>query len=112
MVLANARSIKGKSTELQILSCQYYILCLTETHIDSTFVNNEILFSSDKALYRRDRNVHGGGVLIAIAPSVSHQFVHVEMHVLPVEAVCISVDLRPRLDCELTIVCLYIPPNT
>ena len=69
-------------------------------------MNNEIIFSSDKTLYRRDRIVHGCGVLIAIAPSVPHLFVHIE-----VEAVCISVDLRPRLDCELIIVYLYIPSN-
>ena len=49
--------------------------------------------------------------MIAIAPLVPLLFVYIEIDGLPVEAVCISVDLRPRLDCELTIVCLHIPPN-
>lgn len=61
MVLANTRSIKGKMNELQVLSYQYNILCLTETHIDNTFTNNEILQPSNKAIYRNDRNIHGVG---------------------------------------------------
>ena len=38
-------------------------------------------------------------------------FVHIEIVVLPGASVCISADLRSRRDCELIIVCLYIPPN-
>lgn len=111
MVLGNIRSIKGKLNEVQVLSFQHDILCLTETHIDSTFTNDELIDSSNKTIYRNDRNIHGGGVLIAVKPSMSQQYINIGFNIAPVEAVCIRVDLGLDTGSDLVLVCLYIPPS-
>ena len=67
MFLANTRSSKGKTTEIQTLTIDYDIICLTETHIDETTMNShDIIPTDNKTVFRRDRNTSGGGVLVAI----------------------------------------------
>jgi hypothetical protein len=63
--LANARCTKGKSSELSTITLGYDIVCLTETHTDHTVNNLNIIESTKFDFFRRDRNIHGGGVLIA-----------------------------------------------
>ena len=58
--LANARFAKGKVNELKVLSTQCDIMCLTETHLDSSIHNSAILKANDKIIHRNDRNIHGG----------------------------------------------------
>ena len=65
LLLANTRSVKGKTSEITALSHNYDIICLTETHIDDTIPNNAVIESTDFEVFRFDRNIHGGGVLIA-----------------------------------------------
>lgn len=43
----------------------YDITCLTETHIDQTIDSKYLLETPGLVLFRHDRNLHGGGVLIA-----------------------------------------------
>ena len=66
MLVANTRSVKGKTTELTSLALHHDIICLTETHIDSNITDKQILYSNKHVIFRHDRNVNGGGVLIAI----------------------------------------------
>ena len=66
LLYTNCRSAKGKSTELSSLITDYDIVCLTETHIDDTINSRSILNRDDLIFFRKDRNIHGGGVLIAI----------------------------------------------
>ena len=66
LLYTNCRSAKGKSTELSSLIIDYDIICLTETHIDNTINSRSILNRDDLIFYRKDRNLNGGGVLIAI----------------------------------------------
>ena len=63
---ANTRSLKGKTEELSSETHDYEIVCLTETHIDSSIPDHQIFDYNNKIIYRNDRNIHGGGVLIAI----------------------------------------------
>ena len=70
-ILANTRSVKGKTAELQSLTIDYNIICLTETHIDSTIPNQSIIEDTNKTIFRKDRNLYGGGVLIAVDSSLN-----------------------------------------
>ena len=64
--------MKGKTTDLKCLSQNYDIICLTETHLDDTFADSQIFNTDDKRIYRKDRNIHGGGVLIAVNSQIKH----------------------------------------
>jgi len=70
---ANTRSLKGKTEELSAQCCQYEIICLTETHLDPTFPNHQIFDFTGKCIYRKDRTLHGGGVLVAVDDTVNSQ---------------------------------------
>ena len=66
-VVVNCRSIKGKKVEVNELidSLKPHIIFATETHLDDNFGAAEF-FPPTYAVYRKDRNKHGGGVLIAV----------------------------------------------
>ena len=72
LLLANARSIKGKINELKCLLVEYDVLCVTETHIDSSIHSSSTLDVNDKEIYRKDRNIYGGGVMIAVQSEMNH----------------------------------------
>ena len=66
---SNSRSIVNKTSklELNIATSCYDIIVLTETHLDNSVSDGEIL-PSKYTVFRRDRKLngcHGGGVLIA-----------------------------------------------
>jgi len=46
------------------------VIVITETFLDASFMDNEII-SQDFCLFQCDRNLHGGGVLIAIRNNLS-----------------------------------------
>jgi len=64
--LANTRSVKGKTTELKFLTTNSDIVCLTETHLDDTILNSSLLPIKNKTVFCRDRNICGGGVMMAV----------------------------------------------
>ena len=63
----NARSLRGKIPEFHAIIDEHKpdIVCVTETHLDATIATYEI-FPSDYNVYRKDRNLCGGGVAIAV----------------------------------------------
>ena len=74
----NARSIRGKLIDLHLssLSCDYDIIVVTETWLNESVFDSEIL-NSNYNIYRRDRcSTHslkgeGGGVLVAVSSRLS-----------------------------------------
>lgn len=109
-MLLNARSVRGKLNDIQVLSSEYDILCITETHLDPSFNNEMILSSSQKIIYRHDRDCHGGGVLLALTASLPQEQVFFKRSFLPVEAVCVKVGC-PRDENEFFVLCCYVPPR-
>jgi len=71
----NTRFLKGKTIELSEVTSNADIVCITETHIDDTIKNHQIFDYNSKLIYRNDRNISGGGVLIA----VDHKFPTIEV---------------------------------
>lgn len=74
---ANCRFVKGKSLELSSLTIDYDIICLTETHIDSNICSRTLINRDDLVFYRKDRNLNGGGVLIAVNNLLQPELVHI-----------------------------------
>ena len=62
-----ARSLFPKIDELQFECANRRpdIVCIVESWIDNSVTNGELLLSAYQ-LYRRDRNRHGGGILIYV----------------------------------------------
>ena len=68
ILLWNCNSIRNKTHLLESIidTNQPHIICLTETHLHEEITDGEI-FPPSYTTFRKDRNTHGGGVLIAIA---------------------------------------------
>ena len=60
----NARTVKNKIAELQTLTEQFNpdIICITETWLEEG-IQNANLGLKNYNIFRRDRNLHGGGIL-------------------------------------------------
>ena len=67
----NIRSAKGKTEELSADTHDYDVICLTETHLDHTIFDHQIFDYQNKIIFRKDRDVHGGRVLLAINDGIS-----------------------------------------
>ena len=102
LFLANTRSTKGKTSEIQSLISDYDIICLTETHIDDTIPSKNVIQDDNKIVFRRDRNIHGGGVLIAVEESLRPTQVQIDTR----GEEMIVVKLEHKL-----ILCCYYRPN-
>ena len=70
----NIRSIRNKIDFLKDNFMDFEVLCFSETHLDIT-VSSESLGISDcySNPYRKDRNSHGGGLLMYINTSLAHK---------------------------------------
>ena len=81
----------------------YDIFCVSETWLNETIYDNEIL-PSNYTIYRNDRRSRGGGVLIAVSNSIPSKIIE---RYTGIEMISVELELSPKL----LIVCLYIPPN-
>jgi len=65
--VANYRSVKNKQAELQayLTLNKIDIILGTECHLDDSITNPEI-FPGHYQVYRKDRNIHSGGVFILL----------------------------------------------
>ncbi len=66
-IVVNGQGIKSKAVQIHnmIDSLSPHIIVMTETHLDNNVYSSE-LFPPHYNIYHKDRNTHGGGVLIAI----------------------------------------------
>ena len=74
------RSVKGKTTELHFVTADSDIICLTETHLDCSIPNSNVLSLDHRTVFRRDRNSYGGGILIAVGDQLNPKLVDLSMH--------------------------------
>ena len=62
----NICSLRNKIIEVaELLSPGIHLLAVSETHLDETF-NDEVLGIQGYNIFRRDRNVNGGGVAVYV----------------------------------------------
>ena len=78
------------------------VICITETWLNDTIANTEILPTS-YTIYRNDR-INRGGVLIAVKDSIPLQICLISD---TIEMITVNLNISPKL----TLACLYIPPN-
>ena len=71
LAIVNFCSITNKRAELEafLVTHNIHFLLGTESHLDESVANPE-LFPSHYHVYRKDRNIHGGGVFIMIEESI------------------------------------------
>jgi hypothetical protein len=102
----------GKSNEFQILAHEFDLLCFTETHLDASFTNNQLLPVSMKMqIHRNDRNQFGGGVLVAVRDSLLHYIIRLDLECYPIEALAILIPAQQSFVTDLIVMCVYIPPS-
>lgn len=104
----NIRSIRHKIQSLETFVWDFDILCFTETHLDSNVSDNDILLTGYDTIFRRDRNSHGGGILIYVPLTIkaSRRF-----DLEPSSVECIWLEICEPT-CNFFLWCLYRPPNS
>jgi len=107
-MVANTRSVKGKIAELQAACVGFDVVCLTETHLDKTVPSQMLFDSSNWVVHRKDRNIHGGGVLIAIGSNICHSLISFSC-ADEIVGIVIS-DEKPNNNLTV-IACFYRPPG-
>ena len=71
----NINGVRGKILELLVFldTHQPQVVAIQETKIDSTITTSELFLETCMySMYRKDRNTHGGGVMLLIRRGISH----------------------------------------
>ena len=103
----NIRSLRNKISYLSDIASEYDIICVSETHLDENVNTSDLIIDGYYPNHiRKDRNAHGGGLLIYVSERllVKRQ----EQLEYNTESLWIKV-IFPRL--SFLICCVYRPPN-
>lgn len=90
---------------IESFSCNYHILVFTETWLNDSYFNAEILCNKYN-IFRRDRGSYGGGVLIAVSNDLSCERLPNDSNI---EFVAVAVKLKCK---KIFVTCSYIPPSS
>ena len=106
LAVVNFRSIKNKQAELQAFLVAYNVNIIigTESHLDGSILNSEI-FPSHYQAYRKDRNIHGGGVFVLVDNNIPSSQVMIDS---PCEVVWVQIHSHNR--CSMILGSFYCPP--
>lgn len=112
----NVRSLRSRTTKLVNASylCNYKVIALTETWLDSTFFNAEIV-SQNYNVFRSDRNLvltnkmRGGGVLLAIDGRYEVEQIPFVASEPLIDVVGVRINLSRTRTIDLFL--FYIPPD-
>ena len=93
-VCLNARSVVSKRFDLSafVLACDFDVVAITETFLDNSIHDSHIV-PPGYTVFRKDRNRHGGGVLLLIRDSL-------------------NASLRPDLDDQCEVLWVSIPTKS
>ncbi|KAM7283645.1 hypothetical protein ISCGN_000752 [Ixodes scapularis] len=107
----NCRSVKNKIVDLQALACSLpacSVILLSETWLDDSVADSELLPLDTYSVLRRDRGSRGGGVLMAVPSCLRfnrrRDLEHTDLEALFVEF------FFPRG--TVLVCCVYCPPAT
>lgn len=112
----NVRGMSGKKDDilLSTTACDYDVIALSETWLDSSKFSTEF-FDPRFIVYRKDRSdsnidaERGGGVLIAIDSKYDSNVIDIP-ELAELEAICATINLHSS-NSRLFIYCLYIQPG-
>lgn len=100
--------------ELNALAPVFSFFCLTETHLDHSISDGELLDSRFFDIYRNDRNLNGGGVLVAASNKFFHSALSLEIEdfpIFPLEVVVVFIPRQNSVNTDIILACVYIPPS-
>ena len=61
----NSRSVRNKLEYIENIASEFFIICITESHLDQAISDLDIkLDGFSENIFRKDRNCFGGGVLV------------------------------------------------
>ena len=104
----NIRSLRNKLSFIDTFCSDFDILCFTETHLDDSIGNESLTIPGFSTIMRKDRNAHGGGVIIyfsdALKASREREFEPVSLENIWAKVTCHNRSIMIGL--------FYIPPNT
>lgn len=60
----NTRSIRNKISYLSEYLSDFNVISFTETHLDKSFINDNLIWDNFHEPIRKDRNMFGGGVMV------------------------------------------------
>ena len=108
-LLLNARSIANKSEALRALldTDHLDLVAITETFLDEDILDSELVNTSF-TVYRRDRNRHGGGVMVLVKSSIPSRR-RTDLEVENCELVWIEIPVKTK---KILIGVFYRSPNT
>lgn len=116
----NVRGIRTKCLNLynSILSCDFDVLCFTETWLQSDIFDSELCDTSKYDIFRCDRNLTatskstGGGVMICARRELGASLKHEWCCGDTLESICVSIQgSRLGSSGDLCIILVYLPPD-
>ena len=111
LMVLNCRSLKStsKQAEFHVLIDEVKpdIICGTESHLNDSISSNEI-FPNGYEIFRKDRDLHGGGVFIA----VSNKYIASSMPELDTNCELLWINLQCQGTRPLYICTFYRPPKS
>lgn len=118
-ILLNTRSVKSvnhtrnKLVELQSIVAlrEAKLICLTETWLSDDVLDTEILPSDQFYIYRKDRNSHGGGVLIGVHQSILSRTRQDLVPSVTANIDITAVELLFAKEPKTLLLCIYNPPG-
>ena len=106
----NVNSIRYKHADLfAVINSNTDVLSIAETKLDSSFPNAQFLVDEYKEPYRKDRNVHGGGLLVSVKQDIPSQELK-DYPLLPNSFDVIVIELNFRKAMWL-LINVYKPPS-
>ena len=91
----NVNSIQNKfETLISLVTSDKDILMISETKIDESFTPSQFMIARFSMSYRRDRNAHGGWILVYFRNNINANLLRLENLSLNIEAIFIEMNVK------------------
>ena len=104
----NIRSIRNKLSYLCDIGSDYDVICVTESHLDNNVDSAELSIEGYSSPFRKDRNAHGGGVLVYVSNQLMAKRIQ-DIETPDIESIWLEI-IFPNY--SLLLCCIYRPPNS
>ena len=103
----NINSIRNKFETLpSVVVYDINILIISETKIDESFPLSQFMIDGFSMPYRRDRNAHGGGILVYFRNNITSKLLKIENLPSDIEAIFIEMNIKSK---KYLLYCTYNP---
>ena len=93
----NINSIRNKfETLVSLVTSDIDILMISETKIDESFPLSQFMIDGFSLPYRRDRNAHGGGILVYFRNNITTKLLKLENLPSDMEAIFIEMNIKSK----------------